>query len=852
MRRWWRTIAPHRFALALVSITVAVLVASGVAVPRVLDTVADARLAAALAPEGDAEAVAAASVVLSADLDDFALGADTVDDVATTLARYPATVDEPLRSALGEAAWILSFPDVTAVAVDGSLLRIRVGTAPEYQGQWSIIEGTAPRPAAFGAPVEIALEQSVAARAGASVGTVWQGPDGSFAVTALIADAEGGPSAQDVFHRAVSSRVSATDDLVTVGAYVDPGSIATLGPQLARAQLVATLPVRAQGLRSGDVDGLEQAANKTSAQGTTLASGYPVTVSTRLSALLDRVRTAQDALVALTALLVAAPLGAAILLCALAVTAAERRRAGERRLVSARGAATGRVMARGAVEASLAATVGGVAGWALAVALTPRSTLPDAVATGLGLVFVVVAGVAALAAMCARQAVRPTRVPSVVRVARDGVVVAVALVSLSLLLGRGVPAAGVDPLLSLSVLLVAVSAGLVLARVLGPLVSPLAGVASRGRSLGVALALSRLARGGGRALQITGVTIAVATATLSLGLAQLTGDGISAAAFRSVGADVRACGDDASLAATSREAASVDGVAAVARVRRLDGIPVTGDGRLRPVTVLSASTVDLHRVAPPVPELGDTDPVPAVMSRSAAELLEGTLAVGGREVSGAAVVDDDVLPSFADSWVLLDDRAAEALAAPVGASCLVITVMPDSPPGLVASRLRDADPGLEVVDVASATAQRLAAPTAATILGLLAGAAALAVLTALALSVITEAAAAPERRRTRAVLSALGAGRVHGVVAVEAVPLATVAAIVGWGVGWVGVVVVAGAGGLADRLGIAAPLSIASVVAPAAASALIVGVIAAASTTTAAIAGRRRRARRDEGEERGT
>ncbi len=77
--------------------------------------------------------------------------------------------------------------------------------------------------------------------------------------------------------------------------------------------------------------------------------------------------------------------------------------------------------------------------------------------------------------------------------------VAVTVVSLSLLLGRGVPAAGVDPLLSVSVLLVAVSAGLVLARALGPLVSPLAGIASRGRSLGAALALSRLARGGGRA-----------------------------------------------------------------------------------------------------------------------------------------------------------------------------------------------------------------------------------------------------------------------------------------------------------------------------------------------------------------
>ncbi len=187
--------------------------------------------------------------------------------MAATLARYPATVDEPLRSALGEPAWILSFPDVTAVAVDGSLVRVRVGTAPEYQRQWSVIAGAPPRPAVVGAPVEIALEQSVAVRAGASVGTVWQGPDGSFAVTALITDAQGGPSTQDVFHRATSSRVNATDDLVTVGAYIDPGSVATLAPQLARAQLVATLPVRAQGVTSRDIAGLDKAANKTSAQG---------------------------------------------------------------------------------------------------------------------------------------------------------------------------------------------------------------------------------------------------------------------------------------------------------------------------------------------------------------------------------------------------------------------------------------------------------------------------------------------------------------------------------------------------------------------------------------------------------
>ncbi len=101
-------------------------------------------------------------------------------------------------------------------------------------------------------------------------------------------------------------------------------------------------------------------------------------------------------------------------------------------------------------------------------------------------------------------------------------------------------------------------------------------------------------------------------------------------------------------------------------------------------------------------------------------------------------------------------------------------------------------------------------------------------------------------------LSALGAGRASGVVALETVPVALVAAIVGWGVGWAGVAVVAGAGGLADRLGITAPVSIGSIVATAGAAVLIVGVIGVAATVTAAIAGERRLARRDEGDERGT
>lgn len=832
MRRRWRTIVPHLGALALVAAATAVLVASAVLVPRVLETVADQRLTAALVAGQDA-----ATVVLSADLDGFALGADTVDDIARTLENYPGSVDVPLAAALGEPSWVVTFPDLTAVTSEGTLVRLRLGAVPGSPSSRTVIEGTAPRPWVPGEPVEVAFEQAVAARVGAVVGSVYDGPDGRIVVSGIVADDDGGPSAQDVFHRAQSERGSGGLDLVTAGAYVDPGSIATLGPQLARAQVVATLPVRAVDLGAGDIAALERAANKTSAQGTTLSSGYPVTVSTRLPALLAGLVGEQNALVALAALLGAAPLTAAALVAALAVIAAERRRAPERVLASARGATTTRLALSAACVAAVAVLAGAAIGWGVAVAATP-----DAASAGFGTVAAVVVGGAAIAAAGARRAVVASRIPPVVRTAAGIVVLAAAAVAVSLLLVRGLPDTGVDPLLSAVVPLVGFSAGLVLARVFGWGLAPVARVLARGSRVGAGLAVARLARGSGRVLQITGVTIAVATATLALGLAHLTGDGLSAAAYRSVGADVRACGDGVATAELAGDAP--DGVTALAEVRRLGGIPVTVDGRLRAVTVLSAPTAELNRVRADVPVLASSSPVSAIVSRSAAGLLAGSAVVGGIEVSGVTAVDDEVLPADTEAWVLLDDRDAASLAAPADTACVLIT----TDVSVVAARVRDAHPALDVVDTASETLRRESAPTVTTLLLLLAGAAVVAALAALAIAAVTEVAAGGERRRTRAVLRMIGAGRVRGLVAAEVVPLAAVSAGVGWGVGWAGVVVVAGAGGLADRLGITAPVEPSAWVATAGVALGIVALIAITSTVASAARGTGRRARRGERE----
>lgn len=778
MRRGWRMVRPHLVSLALVVVSVAVVVASGVLLPRVVESVADARLRDALAD------AAVANVVLSAELDGVALDGGTVDDVAATMEQYPAAVEDPLGPALVAPEWLVAFPDTTVSDADGTLLRLRLGMAPELQERWELVRGAVPIAWVPGAPLEVALEQSVADRVGASVGTMWTSDLGAIVVAAIVAGDDSGPAAQAVFHRAAAG---VSDVVVTAGAYVDPGSVGALGEALARAQFTGRFGVDPGTLASADAEALGRAANRAAAQGTSLPSGYPVTVSSRVGALVQGVVAQQNAFVALAALLASAPLGAAALVAALAVGAAERRRSTERRLRSARGASLGRVAAGAVRAAAVAAAIGAAAGWVIALALTPDATSAAPLVPAAA-----VLAAAFIAAVVAASAVSPVSPPRVAQALAGAVLVAVAAGATVLLVVRGVPDGGVDPLVSAVPLLVALAASAIASAGLGFALPVASHRLARGRRLGPSLALARWARGRGRALQIVGVTTAVATLTLSIGLAQVVVTGVARAAELAVGADVRVCG------ATIGE--DVPGVSATAELRGVGGTPVAEDGRLRAVAVFSAPTSALHRVRDDIAELSASGTI--VVSQSAAALLRDRVTISGRAVETVAVVPDDTLPVDTAAWLLQDSRddgGAEATS-----TCTLLAVAPGTTVSAVATAVREEIPDAEVADTATATATRTAAPTSAALMGLLAAAAAVALVAAAVISTVTAVGARAERRRTREILALLGAPRGRGLVAAEVVPSSIVAALLGWGVGWAGIALVQGAGGLAERLGIGA------------------------------------------------
>lgn len=828
----WHVLRPHRAAWVLVAVAVAVVVASLVVVPRYLDVVADRRLDLALADGSEA-----ATVVWSADLDAEFLGADSVDGIASALAAYPDTVGVPLRQTLGAPRWILAFPDVTAAAPDGHFVRLRWGSAPALQQSWRVVEGTAPAAWTGTGPVEVAMERAVADRLGATTGTTYVATEATAVVTAIVDSDRALPTTQGVFAHPTSERVNATDDLLTGGAYVDPGSVPALADALARAQLVAAFPVGGGTVTASDVTGLERAADKASTQGASLPNGYPVTVSSRLSALLHGLESEQRALETLAALLISAPWGAAILVSVVAVVTAERRRRNERILLSARGAGRGRIARMAGGEMLTASVPGALLGWALALA-----AVPDVPPSGLPMVIVAAAACAMLSAGVAVVATKPRGFPRLVRTAAEGVLLILTVVTVALFVTRGLPETGSDALLAATPLLIALAASAVLVRGIGLVLIPWSRRAWRGPRIGVSLALARIARGGGRFLSVAGVVIAVATLTSAVGLLFVAGAGVARAAEQTVGADVRACGGATGVA-------EPDAAGAVAQLRTLSGIPVTDDGRLSAVTVLAADITDLHLVQPEIPDLAASGTAePLVLSSSAAQLLDGDLQVGGRPVSAAAVVPDATLPTNEGTWVLVGDAFADALDAPADSVCDLIRARPGADVATLAADVRADRPGADVVDVASESARRTAEPTVSALAGVLTGASVVALLAALALAVFDSVGSAADRGRTRSVLSMIGADRVRGLVLAEAVPITATAAIVGWGVGWAVITVVVGSSGVGDRLGIAVDIPAIAVPATAGAAA-VVAIAAMGATVGTAMLAARRRGRRDERQE---
>ncbi|MFI6154681.1 hypothetical protein ACIBCA_18560 [Kitasatospora sp. NPDC051170] len=199
----------------------------------------------------------------------------------------------------------------------------------------------------------------------------------------------------------------------------------------------------------------------------------------------------------------AAPLGAigpagvagvaAVVLCLAAALTADRR-SGEIKLLQARGGSRTGVLLRLLGEGAVTVVPAAVLGSALAVVLLPTPRWGNAVLTALVATLLAVLAFPVRASMIMSK---PRAAAGRRRLVGELCVLAATAAAVAEVRRRGVaaPGAGIDPLLVLTPLLLAVTGGMVLARLQPFLVGRLSALAGRGRGVVGFLGLARAARG---------------------------------------------------------------------------------------------------------------------------------------------------------------------------------------------------------------------------------------------------------------------------------------------------------------------------------------------------------------------
>ncbi|MFB7620601.1 hypothetical protein, partial [Kitasatospora sp. NPDC056181] len=257
-------------------------------------------------------------------------------------------------------------------------------------------------------------------------------------------------------------------------------------------------------------------AGRTGVQMKTRTGRDDLTMTSPLPQLFQQATARRDAAAPLAAIGPAGLAGVAAVVLCLAAALTFDRRGGELRLLQARGGSRGGVLLRLFGEGAVTVLPAAAAGTALALALlpTPRWTL--------AVVAAVAATLLALLGFPARAALlwsAPRRRSGRRRLVGELVVAAVTVAAVLEVRRRGVvpPGEGLDPLLVAAPLLLALTGGLLLARLQPVLVGALARVTGRGPGLIGFLGLARAARGtGGRprpsVLPLLALMLAVTTA----------------------------------------------------------------------------------------------------------------------------------------------------------------------------------------------------------------------------------------------------------------------------------------------------------------------------------------------------
>ncbi|MEU3562371.1 hypothetical protein [Kitasatospora sp. NPDC006786] len=369
----------------------------------------------------------------------------------------------------------------------------------------TLTAGTWPGPAPADGPLPIVLSQQAAEAVNIKVGDVIEsGTDGPVALRSTVVGLYRVNDPQDPFWEGLGCPARAClglkgdDAWYWTSGFVDGGSLTALARWGSSGQNFWRLPVDPDALHADQLD-------RTRA---TLASymagpGMTALIDSTLRADLHATSLMPDVLArAADRYQAAGPLGAigpagvagvAVVVLCLAAALSTDRRTAEIRLLQARGGSRGGVLLRLLAEGAVTVLPPAVLGTALALVLLPTSRWGNSVVLALA---VTLFAILAFPARAALLWARPRAAGGWRRVIGELAVLAVTAAAVAEVRRRGVghPGGAVDPLLVAAPLLLAVSGGLLLARIEPVVVGWLAALAGRGRGLVGFLGLVRAAR----------------------------------------------------------------------------------------------------------------------------------------------------------------------------------------------------------------------------------------------------------------------------------------------------------------------------------------------------------------------
>ena len=717
----------------------------------------------------------------------------------SVLAGVPSGLPSPLRDSLGPVTWMaLLPPDQVNIPVPRVRVQPVIGLAVDlhWQERATLTAGTAP--VAWDGdrakPLEVAISQDHAEQAGFEVGDILNYSEAPLRVSAIYSVNDPDDPYWVHARELLSATVTRTPSSLTVvraAAFIDPLSAAFLPTPLQRSELRAWYPLIADTMTYAEVPELTDQLRRMGTLGLYLPTGEALIFQTGLPAALDRVTATIATATAVAALAGSAPLGALIAVLALGTRTVLDRRRASLVLASSRGASALQLrltmLAEGALVGLPAAAVamGAVAVAAPVPVGADTWLLP--VLIGLALPVLFAASSPRATGERSDLGARGGRARGITELA----VVGLAALSLFLLLRRGlvVTGGGVDPLLAVTPLLLAIVVCIVVLR-LYPL--PLLAIQRAARrstgAVGLVGAAGSVRSGASAFGSILAMVVGVFATVFSLVIVSSVTAGLGTAAASETGADIRIT----AASVDAEQVAALDGVRAVAALDTVPGVEILFGRDTPHVTVVFADLEALHAVRPDIPV------VPAgsvLVSADIADRTQDETALNGHPVVVAGVLPTLALPQVSRQWVLVDIADEEAvLDEEPSYETLLVSTEPGADiaatAGLVRGAVTEAQrPAVRdrvaVVDTTTLVADAAARPSIAGLTFALLGGAVLSLLLCVLAVALGALGAAAARARTLGVLRLLGMSpaQQRGVLAWELAPVTITALIAGTALG---------------------------------------------------------------------